>query len=354
VSGLDRDKLASWLDDRALQHLFSGVVLVRSGGQTVFEHAAGVAHRGHGVPVTNQSRFQVASITKMVTATTALRMVERGSLSLHQPLFDFLPADLRPQALDERHTLHHLLSHTSGLPNYHDDEDDTWASFIGAWETVPVHHARGPKDILPLIADKPMRDELGEFVYGDANFILIGVLIEWVTGKSFAQVATEEVLMPMDLSDTGFDQLDTEPARMATPYLVTDEPPETWISNIYSVPAGGMPDGGMITTAGDLARFIESLQTGSIITPETFSLMLTPHGLEEDSPEGYGYGMELVVEDDVVTIYGHAGGDPGVSGMVSHYVGDDTTIVVLLNHDRGSWAATQEIAKVLGLNDPRE
>jgi CubicO group peptidase (beta-lactamase class C family) len=148
--------------------------------------------------------------------------------------------------------------------------------------------------------------------------------------------------------------LDTEPARMATPYMVTDEPPETWISNIYSVPAGGMPDGGMITTAGDLARFIDSLQTGFIITPETFSLMLTPHGLEEDSPEGYGYGMELVVEDDVVTIYGHAGGDPGVSGMVSHYVGDDTTIVVLLNHDRGSWAVTQEIARVLGLDDPRE
>ena len=354
MSRLDGDQLASWLDDRAMQHLFSGVVLVRSGGQTVFEHAAGVAHRGHGVPMTNQSRFQVASITKMVTATTALRLVERGSLSLHRPLFDFLPAELRPRALDARHTLHHLLSHTSGLPNYHDDEDDTWASFVGAWETVPVHHARGPKDILPLIADMPMRSELGDFVYGDANFILIGVLIEWVTGKSFAQVATEEVLVPMGLSDTGFDHLDTEPRRMATPYMVTDEPPETWVSNIYSVPAGGMPDGGMITTAADLAHFIESLQSVSVISPETLSLMLTPHGLEEDSPEGYGYGMELVVEDGVVTIYGHAGGDPGVSGMVSHYVGDDTTIVVLLNHDRGSWAVTQEVANLLELDDPRE
>ncbi len=350
----DLDRLSPWIDDRARQGLFSGVALVRAGGETVFEHAAGLAHRGHGVPVTSQSRFQVASITKMITATTALRMVERGALSLHRPLFDFLPADLRPQALDERHTLHHLLSHTSGLPNYHDDEDDTWASFTAAWERVPVYHARGPKDILPLIADQPMRSELGEFVYGDANFILIGALIEWVAGKPFSEVATAEVLEPMGLSGTGFDHLDTEPRRMATAYMVTDEPPETWVSNIYSVPAGGMPDGGIITTAGDLAMFVETLPTGSIITPETFSLMTTPHGVEEDSPEGYGYGMELVVEDQVVTIYGHGGLDPGVSGMVSHFVQDNTTIVVLCNYDRGSWPVVQRITGALGLHDPRE
>ncbi len=354
MNDLDTQSLRSWLDDRAQKHEFSGVALVRSGGATLFEHAAGLAHRGHGVPVTAQTRFQVASVTKMITATTALRMVERGSLSLHRPLTDFLPKGLRPQALDERHTLHHLLSHTSGLPNYHDDDDETWASFTAAWERIPVYHARGPRDILPLIAELPMRSELGEFVYGDANFILIGALIEWVAGEPFAQVATEEVLVPMGLLDTGFPQLDTEPMMMASSYLVTEEPPAGWLSNIYSVPAGGMPDGGMITSASDLATFIEALPTGSVLNPDSVSLMLTPHGVDEDSPEGYGYGMELVVEDETVIIYGHGGADPGVSTMVSHFVEPDVTVVVLCNHDRGSWAVVQRIVADLGLHDPRE
>lgn len=127
MSSLDQARLHTWLDDRAREHLFSGVVLVRSGDEVQLEHAAGLAHRGHGVPVTPDTCFQVASVTKMITAATALRLVERGALSLHRPLTGYLPPEYRPAGLDDRHTLHHLLSHTSGLANYHDDEDETWA-----------------------------------------------------------------------------------------------------------------------------------------------------------------------------------------------------------------------------------
>jgi CubicO group peptidase (beta-lactamase class C family) len=290
----------------------------------------------------------------MITATTALRLVERGALSLDRPLTGYLPPDLRPTALDERHTLHHLLSHTSGLANYHDDEDETWASFTSAWDRVPVYHARGPTDVLPLFAELPPVADPGEFIYADANYILTGILIEWVSGKSFAEVATEEVLVPAGMGRSGFFDLDLAPEGLATGYLVTDDPPETWRSNIYSVPAGGMPDGGLITTATDLALLVDGLRTGRILTPEMFSLMVTPHGVDEESPEGYGYGMELVVEGDRVTIFGHGGSDPGVSTMVSHYVEAGITVVVLCNQDRGSWAVAQEIARVLGLDDPRD
>jgi CubicO group peptidase (beta-lactamase class C family) len=354
VTALDQPGLAAWLDERAAQGLFSGVVLVRSGGETRFEHRAGLAHRGHRVPVGVDTRFQVASVTKMITAATALRLVERGALSLHKPLTGFLPPEYRPAGLDDRHTLHHLLSHTSGLANYHDDDDETWESFTSAWDRVPVYHARGPRDLLPLFADLPPADDPGAFDYGDANFVLVGILIEWVTGKPFGTVAAEEVLTPVGMTGSAFDQLDLEPENMASAYLVTDDPPETWRSNIYSVPAGGMPDGGMTTTADDLDRFLDALRSGTVVTPETFSLMVTPHGLDVDSPEGYGYGMELVVVDGEVTIYGHGGADPGVSAMVSHYVTAGTTVIVLCNQDRGSWAVAQRIAKELGLDDPRE
>jgi CubicO group peptidase (beta-lactamase class C family) len=354
MKDLKSDGLGAWIDDRAGQQLFSGVALVWEGGEPVFTHAAGLAHRGHQVPVTLDTRFQVASVTKMVTATAALRLVERGTLRLDRPLLDFLPPDLRPTSLDKRHTLHHFLSHTSGLTNYHDDEDETWASFTSAWDRVPVYHARGPKDILPLFADLPAASDLGEFLYADANFILIGVLIEWVTGKSFAEVAAEEVLGPAGMDDSGFFQIDLEPRNMATGYLATDEPQDTWRSNIYSVPAGGMPDGGLTTTASDLARLLDAIGSGELLQPDTLSQMLTPHGFDENGVEAYGYGMELVVVDDRVTVYGHGGADPGVSTMVSHYVDAGVTVVVLCNQDRGSWATVQKITEMLELPDPRE
>jgi CubicO group peptidase (beta-lactamase class C family) len=354
VSGLDTAALGAWLDDQARQHEFNGVALVTEGGETVFEHAAGLAHRGHGVPIVTKSRFQVASVTKMITAATALKLVEEGSLSLDRPLTSFLPADRRPAALDDRHTLHHLLSHTSALPNYHDEEDETWGSFTIAMERIPFSRARGPMDLYHLFAELPAAGDLGEFAYRDSNFIMIGVLIEWVSGRDFGEVARDKVLLPAGMTDTDFAELDLEPAGFATGYVVSDEPPERWRSNIYQVPARGMPDGGLTTTARDLDLFIGALGTGKILEPETVAKMLTPHGLEEGTAEAYGYGMELVVDDGSVTIHGHSGLDPGVSSMVSHYVDRDVTVIVLCNQDRGSWPVTQRIASALGIDDPRE
>jgi CubicO group peptidase (beta-lactamase class C family) len=351
---MNADALAAWLDEQSRQHEFNGVALVTEGDKTVFEHAAGLAHRGHGVPIVLSSRFQVASVTKMITAAMALKLVEEGALSLDRPLTSFLPADRRPAALDDRHTLHHLLSHTSALPNYHEEEDETWESFTAAMERIPFNRARGPMDLYPLFADLPAAGDLGEFVYRDANFVMIGVLIEWVSGKDFGVVARDKVLLPAGMADTEFAEIDLEPAGFATGYVVSDEPPERWRSNIYQVPARGMPDGGLTTTARDLDRFMSALGVGKILEPETVALMLTPHGIDDGSPEAYGYGMELVVDAGSVTIYGHSGLDPGVSSMVSHYVDRDVTVVVLCNQDRGSWPVTQRIASALGIDDPRE
>lgn len=353
MTNRDIKGLADWLDQQQRKGLFSGAALARSGGEVLFEHQAGWAHRGHRAPLRRDTRFQVASITKMITATTALRLVEQGALNLDRPLSGFLPPDLRPASLDDRHTLRHLLSHTSGLDDYHED-DDAWTSLLEAWDHVPVYRARGPKDLLPLVKDLPLIAELGEFSYSDANFILIGLLVEWITDKPYARVATEEVLMPAGMDESGFFELDLEPDDMATAYLSSESPSETWRSNIYSVPAGGMPDGGLISTPTDISRFLERLQSGGLLGPELLSEMLSTQTRDEEGAEGYGLGMEVVVQSDEVVIYGHGGAHPGVSSMVSHYVGPDVTVIVLCNQDRGAWAAAREVANRLGLDDPRE
>jgi CubicO group peptidase (beta-lactamase class C family) len=288
----------------------------------------------------------------MITAATTMRLVEEGALALGRPLTGFLPADRRPIALDERHTLHHLLTHTSGLPNYHDDQDETWESFTAAMERIPFSRARGPLDLLPLFADLPAVGDLGEYAYCDANFIMIGILIEWVSGRAFADVAREKVLAPAGMVDSDFSDLDLEPPGYATGYVVSEEQPDRWRSNIYQLPARGMPDGGMITTARDLDRFIDALGAGKLVSKESVKTILTPHAMDDE--ETYGYGMELVLDGESLTIYGHSGLDPGVSAIVSHYVGAGVTVTVLCNQDRGSWPVAQRIASDLGLHDPRD
>jgi CubicO group peptidase (beta-lactamase class C family) len=306
------------------------------------------------VTITEQTRFAIASVTKLVTAITALRLVERGLVRLDQPLIEILPAEHQPTALTADHTLHHLLSHTSGLANYHDDEATDWGSFTSNWDRIPTYRLRRPADMLPLFADLPAVFPPGSrFQYNDAAFILAGLVIEAVTGRTFADVVTDEVLRPAGMADTSLENLDQEPARMATGYIIDDGPPESWRANLFSLPTGVMPDGGLITTAQDLARLIDALLGGALLSSSMALTLMTPQGPPSSAVEQYGYGCWLVVENGEVTIIGHGGSDPGVATMVTHHLGAATTIVVLCNYDRGGWAATKHIEEALGLVDPR-
>jgi CubicO group peptidase (beta-lactamase class C family) len=156
------------------------------------------------------------------------------------------------------------------------------------------------------------------------------------------------------MADSAFEELAQDPPRYATGYLYADGPPDTWRSNVFSLTGKGMPDGGMITTAQDLAHLIDALVTGLLLPPPLLAAMMRPQTPPSDDLEHYGYGLELVVENGVVTILGHGGSDPGVSRMVAHHLAAATTIVVLCNQDRGSWAGTCRLTTELGLTEPRD
>ena len=350
---MDPDRTREWLDGRVESGAFSGAVLVWRDGAPVFEHVGGLAHRGLGVPITSETRFAVASVTKMATAICALRLVEQGRVALDNRVVDLLPTEHRPAALTPAVTLHHLLSHTSGLANYHDDSDPTLASFVANWDRLPTYHVRRPADLVPLFADLPAVSRPGErYAYIDAGYILVGLVIEAVTGRPCDEVITEEVFEPTGMKDTRFEALDHEPFRLATGYITDPDAPNGWRSNVFSVTAMGMPDGGMLTTTTDLARLIDALVDGRLLSPDLLRAMTSPQG-PADAEEPYGYGCHLVVEDGTVTIIGHGGSDPGVSAEVSHYLEAGITIVALCNQDRGAWAASLELAAAMGLRDPR-
>ena len=349
---MDEEALRAWFERQIASGAFSGVALVWRGAEPVFTHAGGLTHRGLAVPITDRTRFGIASVGKMVTATTMLRLVDRGLLRLDQPLLEILPGAQRPTALTAAHTVHHLFSHTSGLADYYDDEPGGWAAL---WDRMPMYHARRPVDLLSLFLDRPAVTAPDErFQYVNANFVLAGLVIEAVTGRPWDEVTKDEVFGPAAMTDAGVEALDEDPARLATGYLVADQPGGQPRGNTYSVTVKGMPDGGMIATASDLARFIGALLGGSLVSPALLTAMTRPQGPTSSSLEQYGYGCWLVVEDGRVTIIGHGGSDPGVSARVAHHLDSGTTIVVLCNQDHGSWAATRQITDALGLHDPRD
>lgn len=346
---VDAGLLREELDSRVTRGDFSGVALVWVAGAPAFEYAGGLAHRGFAIPNTIETRFAVASITKLPTAIACLRLVERGRLRLDQPLTALLPREQQPAALTPEITLHHVLSHTSGLANYHDDTDPTWASFTATWDRIPSYHVRRPADMLPAFADLPARFRPGErYEYNDAGFILAGLVLEAVTGRPYPEIVTEEVFTPAGMADTSFEALDHEPARLATGYVTDATAPRGWKSNIFSVTAMGMPDGGMITTAHDLARLVDALLGGRLLSPALVAAMTAPQG-PPDAEDAYGYGCLLTVEDGRVTTIGHGGSDPGVAALLVHHLEAGTTIVTICNQDRGAWATAEALATALGL-----
>jgi CubicO group peptidase (beta-lactamase class C family) len=345
--------LPAWLDERAAKGEFSGVVLLRRDGETVFEHGAGLASRAHDVPNTMSTRFAVASVSKWPLAVTVLRLVERGELDLHAPLVDLLPPDQVPTAVTPELTLHHLLSMSSGLGNYVDDDATTWAHFEGVIDTLPGR-GRRPVDLLPVMRDLPANRAPGvAYEYCDTNFVLVGLVVEAVTGREWSSVLADEVLRPVGMSDTAVEEIDRDPARMATGYLVDDGPVDQRRTNVFSLTARGMPDGGMLSTAGDLALFVEALFSGRLLGPDLLAMMQTPQAPSPEDPEFYGYGCLLGVVDGRATVVGHNGGDPGVSCVVAHHPAANATVIVLCNQDRGVWVPAMTATEALGLRDPR-
>jgi CubicO group peptidase (beta-lactamase class C family) len=349
-----REDLRTWFDERTSNEEFSGHAIAWRDGEPIFSYVGGLAHRGHRVPIGEGTRFAVASVTKMVTAVTALRLVDRGLLALDAPLVEILPADQRPTALTREHTLHHLLSHTSGLANYHDDDDPTLTSFLSCWDRIPTYHIRRPADMLPLFAGLPAVAPPGREVrYNDAAFLLAGLAIEAVTGRPWDEVADAEVFRPAGMADTGIESLDADPRDLAVGYMTDRGPADGTHTNIFSLPAKGMPDGGMITTPADLARLTDALIDGRLLSPELTAAMTRPQGPPSDDVEQWGYGCKLTVRDGQVVAIGHSGSDPGVAALVSRYLAEATTVVVLCNQDRGALAATLRIAAARGIDDPR-
>ncbi|MGM7721821.1 serine hydrolase domain-containing protein [Metabacillus sp. Hm71] len=319
---------------------FSGAVLIK-GEQTRYEGEFGLANRSEQIAITSRTRFGMASGCKIFTSVAICQLVEKGLLTFDTHLKDCLPISFPHFHPDI--TIHHLLTHTSGIPDYFDEE--VMSDFEELWKAVPMYSIRSPYDFLPMFQDNPMKFEPGKkFSYSNAGFILLGLIVEKVSGMSFPDYVKEHIFRACDMSDSGYFRMDQLPERTALGYIDSDED-HTWKTNIYSVPIVGGPDGGAFTTVLDLDKFWNGLWDGKLLNKEYRERLLTPH---ENSKNDlyYGYGVWILKKEDEIYKFFIFGFDPGVRMHSSVNVKLKTQTHILSNIEQNVVPIVMEVDKL--------
>lgn len=310
---------------------FDGTVLVADGGAVIYEQGFGEANRSWGVPHTPDTRFRIASLTKQFTAALVLQLVEAGSLDLDAPVTRYLPD--YPAAQGDRVTVHHLLSHTSGIPEH---------LGLPGFDAM-MRNPYAPDSFLTVFSGLPLDVEPGSaFTYSNSNYFLLGVLIEHITGQPYAVALRERLLAPLGLDHTGYDNGTEVIEQMASGYRRVESGFERATYFDPSVPyAAGM----MYSTARDLFAWTQALHGGEVFEhTETLEQMTTPVLGEY----AYGLGVSMLpVGASTVQVIGHSGGIFGFSTFLLHAPGDTRTVVVLANSNVNTQPIAFDLLRLL-------
>lgn len=316
---------------------FSGIVLFRKNGETLLNLTRGHAQRSDELPIMPDTRFGIASGCKIFTAVAIGQLVEQGKLTYESRLSEVLDIDF--PLWDESITVHQLLTHTAGIPDYFDEEE--MHDFASLWKERPVYAMREPSDFLPMFQNLPMKFAPGErFHYNNAGYIVLGLIIEQQSGTSFAEYVEEHVFRRCQMEDSGYFEADRLPRNTATGYV--DHEDGTWTSNVFSIPVKGGADGGAYTTGPDMLRFWSALLNHELLSGEGTSQLLKPYSRQEDN-EYYGRGVWIDLDGKEPFKMHVMGFDPGVSFMSAVYPQQNAQLVICSNRESGPYRISRAI-----------
>lgn len=336
-------ELGSYLDDLAGKGELSGVVLLTRGSETLFSKAYGLADRERGIPNKIDTKFNLASMNKMFTGIAIAQLAERGRLSFDDKVGKHLP-DYPNREVAEKVTIHHLLTHTSGLGSYWNPR----------YEAVK-DRLQKLGDFLPAFADEPLAFAPGErFEYSNAGFIVLGLIVEKVSGESYADYVRRHIYEPAGMTDTAFYPKDQEVPNRAIGYQTLERPGGTPLAggprpNTAGLGRIGGSAGGGYSTAPDLLKFAAALREHRLLSPEMTRTVFTgkvpmPAGPGMKVLYGYGFGEEIV---DGRRVVGHNGGAPGIRGQLDVDLDGGVTLVILANVDARIPAIRGKVRKLL-------
>jgi len=304
---------------------FSGVVWITHDGQTIFQNTYGFASLPFRAPNQLDTKFNIASTTKMFTAVAISQLAEQGKLDFDDLLSKHLP-DYSSEVAN-RVTLHQLLTHTSGLGEY----------FNARFEAARVR-LRRVSDFVPLFIDDPLAFEPGSrWSYSNAGYILLGLVIERITGQDYYEAVRERVFRLAGMPDTDFYEMDSPTPNLAIGYtnfgLDDHFDPERRRNNLFLHVVKGGPAGGAFSTAPDLHNFAKALTENRLLSPSyTEKLMEGKVAIGSGGDMQYAYGL-IVSTVDGKRIIGHSGTFPGIGARPDLYLDHGYTVVLLSNYD---------------------
>jgi CubicO group peptidase (beta-lactamase class C family) len=251
---------------------FSGTLLVAKDGMPVFRSAYGLASKAYNIPNRIETKLNIASVTKMFTAIAIFQLVEQGKLTLTDTVGKILP-DYPNKKVGEKVTLHHLLSHSSGLGDYH-----------GAKYICRKGVLRQMRDYLPLFVDEPLSFEPGERMqYSNVGYVLLGLVIEKASGENYFDYVRNHIFKPSGMTNTDFYETDSDTPNLATGYTNFKDLGDDYFefhlgsrrnTSLYNGAKGGS-QGGAFSTAEDLLRFSVALRAHKLLSAKSLDLMTT-------------------------------------------------------------------------------
>ncbi|MEC0302090.1 serine hydrolase domain-containing protein [Terribacillus saccharophilus] len=314
---------------------FSGVAYVEEDQESFF-FQNGYANKQDKLAFDKHTRFGIASGAKIFTAVAIAKLVEQGRLDFQSKLADCLSIVFPYFHQDV--TIHYLLTHTSGIPDYFDEEE--MDDFEELWQTLPMYRVRSGEDFLPLFQDKKMMFSPGErFHYNNAAFIVLGLVVEELAGEPFTSFVQKHIFDPAGMTEAGYFAFDKLPGNTAIGYI---KEKDEYRSNIYALPVRGGADGGVYVSASDMARFWDALNQYKLLNAEFTEELLKPH-IQVDEDSSYGYGVWIKKDAERIKKYYVVGFDPGVSFHSAYYPETGRKVVVPSNHGAGPYYMVQAI-----------
>lgn len=300
---------------------FNGSILVAEKGKVVYAKGLGFANMEWSIPNQPDTKFRIGSITKQFTATLILQLVEEGQIKLDGKITDYL-TDYRKDTGD-RVTIHHLLNHTSGIPSYTARAD---------FRTTIMRNPYKVADFVKQLASGDLEFEPGsKFSYNNSGYILLGAIIEKLTGKTYETVLTERILKPLGMTNSGYDNTSPLMPKRASGY---QKQPAGYVNAPYLDMSLPYAAGSIYSTVEDLYKWDQALHEGKILSAESRKLMFTP------GRSTYGYG--IYITDDTIgkselktRFLGHTGGIHGFNSLMTRAVDKGQTVIILDNISQG-------------------
>jgi CubicO group peptidase (beta-lactamase class C family) len=306
-------KIGQVMDALAEQDSFTGAVLVARNGEILLSQGYGWADWEKQLRNTPQTKFRIGSVTKQFTATVVLLLQAEGRLDVQDHMCVYLPEC--PAAWQEI-TIHHLLTHTSGIPNF--------TGFLDYRKLQATPSA--PGQTIARFKDKPLDFKPGEkWSYSNSGYILLGYIIEQASGQSYETYVQGHIFEPLEMRSSGYDHND---GSLAIGYTGAKS---SWKEAGYIDMSIPFAAGALYSTVEDLYRWDQALYSDRLAPQETLGLMFTPFvKVNNDASYGYGWFIGKMGNHQVIS---HGGGIDGFLSEIRRYVDDRVTLIVLTNRD---------------------